>query len=81
MSLAPGSYENWRGYINETIPIPSYWAYTGYILAPGPFEDWRGTVYILYIRVHFIGLMIDYNYFYCNGINSNVYIIIYIYLK
>ena len=35
-SLAPGSYENWRGYTNGTIPIPSYWAHTGHILALGP---------------------------------------------
>ena len=41
-NLSPGSYENRRGHINETIPILSYWTPAGYILTPGLYENWRG---------------------------------------
>ena len=44
LSLAPVSYENWRGYINGTTPIQSYWADIGLILASGLYEDWRGYI-------------------------------------
>ena len=30
LSLAPGPYENWRGYINGTTLTSSYWAHPGY---------------------------------------------------
>ena len=49
LSLAPVSYENWKGYINGTTSIQSYWADTGYILAPSPYEDRRG-----YNRVNYV---------------------------
>ena len=42
LSLAPGLYENWRGYINGPIPIPSYWANTCYILAPRSVWELKG---------------------------------------
>ena len=31
LSLAPGQYYDWRGYINGPILILSYWAHTGYV--------------------------------------------------
>ena len=32
-SLTPGPHEDWRGYINGTIPILSFWAHIGYIIS------------------------------------------------
>ena len=41
LSLAPGSYENWRGYINRTTFTPNYWAHAGYNITT---DQFKGTV-------------------------------------
>ena len=51
-SLALGPYEDWRGFINGTIPIPSYWAHTGYIQIDSSYNRWQRRICTLSVQLY-----------------------------
>ena len=51
-SLALGPYEDWRGFINGTIPIPSYWVHTGYIQIDSSYNRWQRRICTLSVQLY-----------------------------